>query len=65
VEQDPDNSSCNDPSEYLYPKGSVPKLAASESVFVEPDNPSDDDNNDGFTNLEETLYQISVHLGGS
>lgn len=42
--------------------GGFPQLAENSGAFMDPANPDGDDDKDGYTNLEEKLYELSVAL---
>jgi len=78
VEYDSENPSCDGAGEYAYT--TRPTLTANTRSLTVPENPNDDDDGDGYTNLEEWLHGYlgmvesfisslgasgSVSLGGS
>jgi hypothetical protein len=44
--------------------GGFPTLAVNKRVFRDPPNPNGDDDNDGYTNLEEVLFAFAAEVEG-
>ncbi len=44
--------------------GGFPQLASNSKTFAIPNNPNGDDDNDGYTNIEEVLHQLALEIEG-
>ena len=44
--------------------GGFPQLATNNKTFATPNNPNGDDDNDGYTNVEEVLHQLALEIEG-
>ena len=44
--------------------GGFPQLATNSKNFIIPNNPNGDDDNDGYTNIEEVLHQLAMEIEG-
>ncbi len=44
--------------------GGFPQIAENRKTFTIPSNPNSDDDNDGYTNIEEVLHQLALEVEG-
>lgn len=58
VEQNLSDPKCDDADEYLYAMGKVPYLLPTSRPFVESPDPNEDDDGDGYTNIENMFHRM-------